>query len=83
MTAKIDFLPIWKKNATREERLFELAAIARKNPERFKRFVILYEETMPNGNTRLRHFAENCTTTEAVGLCQIGVHEILKSTEAQ
>lgn len=44
MTATIDYLPIWKKNAPVHERLQELAEIARKHPERFQKWVLVYAE---------------------------------------
>jgi len=44
MTATIDFLPIWKKDAPVHERLQELAEIARKHPERFQKWILVYCE---------------------------------------
>jgi hypothetical protein len=44
MTATIDYLPIWKKDAPVHERLHELAEIARKHPERFQKWILVYCE---------------------------------------
>lgn len=44
MTATIDYLPIWKKGAPIHERLQELAEVARKHPEQFQKWVLVYCE---------------------------------------
>jgi hypothetical protein len=44
VTASIDYLPIWKKDAPAHERLQELAEIARKHPERFQKWILVYCE---------------------------------------
>lgn len=44
MTATIDYLPIWKKGAPIHERLQELAEVARKHPEQFQKWVLVYAE---------------------------------------
>jgi hypothetical protein len=44
VTTAVDYLPVWKKNATAGERLRELALIADKHPERFQKWVIVYCE---------------------------------------
>jgi hypothetical protein len=40
----VDYLPIWKLNATAAERLQELALIAAKHPEQFQKWIIVYCE---------------------------------------
>lgn len=44
MAEKITTLPIWKKNASTHERLYELAELAREKPELFQKWVIVYCE---------------------------------------
>lgn len=42
--AQVDYLPIFKRNATAAERLYELAMIAEKYPERFQKWILVYCE---------------------------------------
>ena len=67
----IDYLPVWKANATPAERLRELAFIAEKHPEWFENFVMAYNETRPDGQTKTRYHCYNLRTTEAIGMMEI------------
>lgn len=80
MTASIDYLPIWKKDAPAHERLYELAEIARKHPERFAKWVLVYCEDndkrfmtrwMNGGDTR---------TSDCLAVLQAGLHTIWDDT---
>lgn len=77
----IDYLPIWKKNATAAERFDELAMIARKHPERFNKIAVVYEEILPNGNTKSRSTSTNCSTTELVGILTIAIKDIIDESQ--
>jgi hypothetical protein len=80
VSASIDFLPVWKKDATPFERLTELAEIARKHPERFRKFVIAYEETKADDMTRLRtHSYGVVNVNETVGLLEFAKRDIMES----
>lgn len=81
MSASIDFLPIWKKDAAPHERLQEFAEMARKNPERWEKFVIGACETKKNGNYQFRNYFYGCLLTEAVGLHEISKGELVKDSE--
>lgn len=76
----LDYLPIWKKGATAEEFLQELAMIARKHPERFGKLVLVSEETLPSGETKVAYFTRQVSTTEVLGLLELGKMEILRYT---
>jgi hypothetical protein len=76
----VDYLPIWKFGATPEERLSEIAAIARKHPERFSKMVFLYVEELPDGFTISRRHAFNASTYELLGILQEAAHNILERT---
>lgn len=84
MGAVIDYLPIWKINATAEERFLELASVARKHPERFARTVVIFEEVLPvekgdtNPCTAVRWITSGADNTQALGLLEVGKHHILK-----
>lgn len=81
MTANnVALLPVWKKDATAEEWFYEMAMLARQYPERFKRAVIVYDEEKPNGNTLTRYACRNTSTTELLGLLEIGKQEVLDYT---
>jgi hypothetical protein len=80
VTASIDYLPIWKEGATPEERFLELAHMARKSPGRFAKMVVVYEETLPNGNTLVRDITDGCTTNEVLGLLELGKVRIINRT---
>jgi hypothetical protein len=71
LTADIDYLPVWKAGATAEERLLELAAIARKHPERFSVFAITYVEKKPNGGIKVRSWEHECSVIESFGIYEL------------
>lgn len=68
----VELLPKWKKNATAEERLQELALMARLHPERFDSFAVVWKEVMPNGRWKFRTFGHNANLVETIGLFEIG-----------
>ena len=80
MSASIDYLPIWKKNATSAERFYELALVAQKHPERFGKIAVIYEEDREDGRTQVRQISNNCDTTQLLGLLQLGIDKVLKDT---
>lgn len=78
MKDNVDYLPIWKAGSTVEEQFMELALIARKHPERFERFIVIYQESKDN-HTRTDYLTKqglqlNCT----LGLLEMGKFELLK-----
>lgn len=82
MNDNVTYIPIWKNNATAEERLQELAQIARKHPERFDKFIIVHQELDEKKEyTQERTLSFNCSTTEAVGLLRLGEVKLLKFDE--
>lgn len=76
----MSYLPIWKEGATAEERFFELSMMARKNPERFKKVVVVFEETRPNGCTVLRYMSDHLTTNELLGIFVVAQTKVLEDT---
>lgn len=85
--AEIRTLPFWKKDASAYERLSELALLAKEHPERFGRFVIVYEETLPTGRVKPRTLVFRdkddlgMDYSEQVGLLQIGILKIWDDTK--
>lgn len=72
----IDYLPIWKKGATAEERFMELALMARKHPERFERILVVHQEDIADTKTITRYCCHGVTTTELIGLLHMAEWEI-------
>ena len=63
----VDFLPIWKKGSTAEEWLFELAAVARKYPERWARVVVVFEKLNEAGQPiECRFLSRNIATNQEI-----------------
>lgn len=73
----VEYLPIWKKDATPEERFLELAMMARKHPERFNKVAIVYQEELPSKRTVCRRASNNCSTTEFIGILQTAIVDVL------
>ena len=71
------YLPLWKKDATPEERLLEIAMIARKHPERFSKFIVVYQENNDKSSQE-RYVTYHTNTTEALGLLRLGELTLLK-----
>lgn len=80
--SNIDYLPIWKKDGTASDRLYELAAMAVKHPERFERFVLCHVELLPGDRSHYRRFSHNTDLAQSVGIHTIAIHEILKASAA-
>lgn len=74
---KVPHLPVWKRNATAEERFMELAHMARNRPELFTKFVVVYVEETESGliTNKIRH---GCTTLEELGILHVAMDEVLQ-----
>lgn len=81
MNASIDYLPIWKKNAPAHERLMELAEIARKHPDRFRKWVLVYcEDNDQRFKTRYMQ-GEETRTSDCLAVLEAGKITIWNDTE--
>ncbi len=75
--SNVDYLPIWKKDATPEEFLMEIAIMARVHPVWFDKLVLAYEsEPTKDGYSKTRYQCRNCTTTELLGLVESAKEEV-------
>lgn len=85
--AEISTLPFWKKDASAYERLSELALLAKEHPERFNRFVVVYEELLSSGRVKPRTLVFRAKDdlamdySEQLGLLQIGILKIWDDTK--
>ena len=70
--ATFDYLPVWKKNPTAEERFMELAMIARKHPERFTKLVVVHQEDVAGDSFKIHWVSNDLDTIESIGLLEIG-----------
>lgn len=85
MMDNVDYLPIWKKDATAEERFLELANMARKHPERFLHCIVIYQErvTLEHGDGtafNTRYVTHGLDTLGAIGLFEVGKLSLLRFT---
>lgn len=72
-------LPVWKKESSVEEWFYELAMLARKHPERFKRVAMVYEEVSEDKKfCSTDYYAHGCTTTELLGMLEYGKHKVIE-----
>ena len=79
--SEVTTLPIWKKGATAYERLSELALLAKECPEKFKMFVIVYQETLPNGNWKFKYMDFGATDIfQTIGLLEAGKMKCYESS---
>lgn len=78
MADNVEFLPIWKNNATPEERLMELAMMARKNPERFAKMVVFYQEESEHGYRTRYVCSEKLDSISLLGLIELGKDQVLR-----
>ena len=79
--SNIELLPIWKRNATAHERLYELSEMARKWPERFQKWVIVYcEDNSERFKTRVMQ-GEETRTSDCLAVLEAGKLEIWESTK--
>lgn len=76
----IAILPFWKRNATPAEHFAELQMLARKHPERFGKVAVVYEETLPNGCTKIRQISNGCNTNELIGILELGKLQVIEDT---
>lgn len=80
MTATVDYLPIWKKGATAGERLRELALIADKHPERFRKWVLVYcEDNDDRFKTRWMQ-GEETRTSDMFAVLTAGIQTVWEET---
>lgn len=83
MTATIDYLPIWKKGAPTHDRLYELAEIARKYPERFQKWVIVYcEDNDQRFKPRVMQ-GEETRTSDCLAVLQAGILQTWEDTRRE
>jgi hypothetical protein len=76
-------IPVWKANASAEERLLELAGLARAYPERFTKFAMVYLETFPDNSFATRfyvHGTENAA--ESLGVIELGKAQFMRDMYA-
>lgn len=80
MTATVDYLPIWKKNATTSERLYELAQIAAKHPDQFDKWILVYCEDNDQ-RFKVRSVSGEATrTSDSLAVLQAGILDLWEKT---
>lgn len=80
MSAKVQYIPVWKRDATGAERMQELAQVASEKPHEFKKVFVIYIEELPDGCTRTRTISAGCSMHEALGMLAEATHEVIEET---
>ena len=76
--SNVAMMPNWKKDGTAEDRFGELAVMARLQPERFARVLIIYEEDLPDDVSKTRWAGTPMTTREKLGLLHQAQFEVMQ-----
>ncbi len=71
----VESIPVWKRGATPQERLLELAQFAAENPGMFEKFVILYMQD-EEGTFCVRSMRHNCSLVEGMGIISVASFDI-------
>lgn len=74
--SNIALFPNWKRPATAAERFDELAAMARTQPQRFSRVLVVFEEDLPDNRSKVRWVSTTETAREELGMLCQAEHEI-------
>jgi hypothetical protein len=83
MTATIDYLPVWKKGAPVHERLQELAEIARKHPDWFQKWVLVYcEDNDQRFKVRVMQ-GEETRTSDVLAVLSAGSMHVWEDTRKE
>lgn len=79
----VEVLPIWKKDAPTHERLYELAELARRYPERFDKWVFVYcEDNDQRFKTRLMERTGQ-KTSECLAVLTAGLQTYWEETRRE
>lgn len=73
MTATVDYLPVWKRGATAGERLRELAFVADKHPEQFRKWVLVYCEDNDQRFKVRTMSGEETRTSDCLAVLEAGI----------
>lgn len=80
MTNVVEVLPIWKKDAPAHERLYELAELARRYPDRFDKWVIVYcEDNDKRYKIRMME-GTGTRTSDAMAALTAGIQQLWEDT---
>jgi hypothetical protein len=71
LSSNVTLLPVWKQDATAEERFLELAHMAREKPERFEKVIVGWVGTHEGQSDRTNYVTTGCDAIEAIGLATI------------
>ena len=81
MTASIDYLPIWKKGAPIHERLMEIAEIARKHPDYFDKWCLVYCEDNDE-QFKVRTVSGDATrTSDTLAVLTAGIQHVWQESQ--
>jgi hypothetical protein len=77
----VEVLPIWKRDAPTHERLYELAELARRHPEFFDKWVLVYcEDNDKRFKTRLME-GTGTRTSDSLAVLTAGIQTMWEDTK--
>lgn len=83
MSNVVEVLPIWKKDASTPDRLYELAELARRHPEFFDKWVLVYcEDNAKRFKTRLME-GTGTRTSDSLAVLQAGILTMWDDTKRE
>ena len=77
----VDYLPVWKKNATAAERLRELAFVADKHPEYFEKWALIYCEYNDQRFKTRWMSGSDTRTSDCLAVLQAGILTIFEECQ--
>ena len=81
MTATVEVIPVWKKNAPDHERLYELAEMAREHPERFQKWMLIWCEDNDQRFITRYKAGEGTRTSDCLAILEHAKFTLWKDTQ--
>lgn len=76
MSNNVTALPVWKRDATAEERFMELAQMAREDPGRFEKVIIGYLGVKDCKPGVSNYVTTGCNALDALGLATLTLRNV-------
>ena len=71
MISNVTSLPVWKRDATAEERFLELAQLAREAPERFEKVLVGWIGVKDGKPDVSNYVTTGCNALDALGIATL------------
>ena len=74
--SNVTAMPVWKRDASPEERFLELAQMARENPDRFQMVIVCWIGTHQGKQGSSNYVTTGCDAIQALGLAALTVRNV-------